>query len=52
MGANLLFKCPVKGCEHEEGFRLGMGQEDDPTAPRCMPSETSGGASHSRRPDR
>lgn len=32
MGANLLFKCPVNGCEYEEGFRLGMGQEDDPTA--------------------
>ena len=30
MGANLTYKCPVEGCQHSAGFRLGMGQEDDP----------------------
>lgn len=30
MGANLTFACPVEGCEYTAGFRLGMGQEEDP----------------------
>lgn len=30
MGANLQFKCPIEGCQYVAGFRLGMGQEEDP----------------------
>lgn len=30
MGANLTFACPVEGCGYTAGFRLGMGEEEDP----------------------
>lgn len=30
MGAHLTFACPVEGCDYTAGFRLGMGQEEDP----------------------
>lgn len=30
MGANLTIACPVEDCEYKAGFRLGMGQEEDP----------------------
>jgi hypothetical protein len=30
MGLNTTFACPVEGCEYKAGWRLGMGQEEDP----------------------
>jgi hypothetical protein len=32
MGAQFQFRCPVDGCEYTTNFRLGMGEELDPSA--------------------